>query len=248
MKLFFDAHAHVYDLETEPESYIVSSSANSSDWCQILQLAARYEKRVFPALGLHPYEVAGFKNAQEGEALIQRLEQYLKNEPRIVAISECGLDLRYPKIDLQRELLSQQIELAERYHKPLVLHCVRAYSPLQSLLAKRKLNVPLVLHAFRASPEIADWALKRGFYLSFSPRGLRHNHRLERIIAESPSEQILLESDFLANKGYDIEQICAVYQRVSELRTIELSELMFVIRHNAKKVFGLSFDESNIAR
>lgn len=50
------------------------------------------------------------------------------------AIGECGLD-KYSQVDfdIQKQYFIKQIELSELTHKPLIIHCVKAYNELLNL-------------------------------------------------------------------------------------------------------------------
>jgi TatD DNase family protein len=64
---------------------------------------------------------------------------------------------------LQTEVFEQQITLAEKYQKPLVLHLVAAYQELIAIHKRRHISVPLILHGFSKNEPTAKQLLDCGF-------------------------------------------------------------------------------------
>ena len=59
-----------------------------------------------------------------------------------LALGECGLDKKVQTpLDLQQEVFERQLTLAEKYKKPVIIHCVAAFQELIAIKKKLKLSV-----------------------------------------------------------------------------------------------------------
>lgn len=100
-----------------------------------------------PAIGIHPHE-ADKVTAQT----LQRFEYLLQNHRKqIVAIGEIGLDYHYnfAKIANQKRLFKAQLELAQKYKLPVLLHVRNAFSDLKTFLKPFQLKG--ISHCFAGS-------------------------------------------------------------------------------------------------
>lgn len=133
------------------------------------------------SVGIHPWHANSgpFANV---EALAQ--------SPQVVAIGETGLDrLKGPSIDVQLALLHQHIALSEQLHKPLILHCVKAFNELIALHRQTTPTQPWIIHGFRGKPQLAAQLVKENLYLSFG------QHFNPAVLESVPPHRILLETD-----------------------------------------------------
>ena len=97
-------------------------------------------QEVFYSVGVHPMKLAGL-----GENVFTGIEDTARME-KVIAIGECGLDRRSPIcMKTQEEILDVQVGLAEELRKPLIIHCVKAYSELLILMNSYKLKANLFL-------------------------------------------------------------------------------------------------------
>lgn len=147
-------------------------------------------------------------------------------------IGECGLDYAC-KVDreLQKELFRWHLDAADRLHKPVVLHVVRAMDDALRILDSYKTIKGIVFHGFIGSKEQALECLKRGYYLSFGVRSLRSPKSIEALRI-TPFSQLFCETD--DNTTVAIEEI---YNRVAQIKQIGVEELKKEIEKNYKKLF-----------
>lgn len=147
-------------------------------------------------------------------------------------IGECGLDYAC-KVDreMQKELFRWHLDAADRLHKPVVLHVVRAMDDALRILDSYKTIKSIVFHGFIGSKEQASECLKRGYYLSFGERSLRSPKSIEALRI-TPLSQLFCETD--DNTTVAIEEI---YNRVAQIKQIGVEELKGEIEKNYKKLF-----------
>lgn len=134
--------------------------------------------------GLHPWDVT-----EDFDTQLNMVESLLAN-PRVAAVGECGFDtLKGPSHDLQEQAFIRQIELSERYAKPMILHVVRDFDSVIRLRRTLKPEQPWLIHGFRGGPEQMSQLYSHGILVSF---GLKHNPESLRQV---PSDRLFLETD-----------------------------------------------------
>ena len=155
------------------------------------------------ALGIHPLCV---KNAQDGDLALLDAELGLrKNDSRLVAVGEIGLDFFVPELtqsplrERQEYFYREQLVLARKHELPVILHVRRS---ADRLLKHLRELVPAgqgwtgIGHAFNGSQQQAGEFIKLGFKLGFGgavtfDRALQ----LRRLAADLPLSALVLETD-----------------------------------------------------
>jgi TatD DNase family protein len=134
------------------------------------------------------------------DADLDRLEAALaahRDDPRLVAVGEIGLDHFVPGLDLARQdrFYAHQLRLAQRFELPVILHVRRSADGLLRHL--RRIDVPGgIAHAFNGSDAQAAHFVQRGFRLGFGgamtfERALQIRH----LAATLPDTVPVLETD-----------------------------------------------------
>jgi TatD DNase family protein len=147
------------------------------------------------ALGIHPLHVDGADDA-DLERLAEALQMH-RDDPRLVAVGEIGLDHFVPGLDRERQerFYAAQLKLARSQDLPVILHVRRSADGLLKHL--RRIEVPGgIAHAFNGSDAQALQFAARGFKLGFGgamtfERALRIRH----LAATLPAEVPVLETD-----------------------------------------------------
>jgi len=197
----------------------------------ILELVNQYPNEFDVAIptysiGIHPWKIVAANIASE----LQLIETKLPLE-NCLAIGECGLDKRIEvPFDLQLEVFEKQLLLAEKYRKPVVIHCVAAFQETIELKRKHRISVPMIIHGFSKSEELAKQLLDNGFYISFGKYLLR-NPELESVFKSVPNDRFFLETDTIE------EGIREVYGLAARYRNINLETLKQIINTNFQIVF-----------
>ncbi|MDX2254959.1 MAG: TatD family hydrolase [Pseudanabaenaceae cyanobacterium bins.39] len=176
------------------------------------------------SLGLHPWFIEPLAWQRDMESLLENL-QLLAQLPQVIAIGECGLDRQVNlPMSLQLQIFQRQIILAEQLRKPLVIHCVRAFSEL--IFLKKKLqkegigSVPWIIHGFHRKAEVFNQMLDHDFYFSLGAAILNDRAFVSQAIATMPQGRFLLETD--DRQDITIEQI---YTRAAHLRQVPIATL-----------------------
>ncbi len=154
-----------------------------------LEIAEKYN--LFASCGLHPHDAKKFTRE-----LLREIEQIASSSKKVVAIGEIGLDFfkNYSPPDIQIKVFREFLELAKSLKKPVILHIRDAYKEVFDLLERH--NLPsVILHCFSGTPEDAKYAVKRGYYVSFSGTITYKNEKLIKSLEVMPMEKLLVETD-----------------------------------------------------
>jgi TatD DNase family protein len=263
----FDTHAHYFDkrfaAETEGSDTIlvrdvfgegidgvINVGTNNENNIVCIEQAKKYEK-MYAAVGIHPEDAAYCKFSIDEE--LARLCELLCTserikENKIVAIGEIGLDYHYDGFDkvLQQEYFDRQLNIAERYGLPVVIHDRDAHGDCFETVLRHP-NVRGVFHSFSGSREMALELVKRGWYISFSGVLTFKNARKCVEVAEAvPMNRILIETDcpYLAPHPYRgrINHSGLMYltaQKLAEIKGITYAEAVKKTRENTITLFGV---------
>ncbi len=247
---FFDAHCHL-QLEQFNDDRVevlrrmqeksmggVVIGVDLSTSAQAVELANQHDF-LWAAVGLHPNDNPAEQfNAEAFEALAR--------DPKVVAIGECGLDyFRSEKSEGQKERFLQQIALAHKVNKALILHCRNAHDDVLQVLKETQPTVPVVMHFFTGSGELAQQYLDLGCYLSF-PGPVTYTDMYDDSIRVCPMDKLLVETDapFAApvphrgkrNEPVYVEHVMA---KIALLKNVSQDEIAQQIVKNASSVFCL---------
>ena len=172
------------------------------------------------AAGIHPW-YAALHEVSEVESEIAAAE----------VVGEIGLDILCD-VEFERQLsvFREQLSLAERYDKPVILHCVRAFEPMMRVLAEYRLRA-VIFHGFIGSPEQAKRAIERGYFLSFGERTFRSPKTIEAL-RQTPINQIFIETD------ESLTPIAEIYEKVANLRGVTVEQLATVTKGNLERILG----------
>src|SRR6218665_2297219 len=146
---------------------------------EIVELVNQYPNEINTELpnftvGIHPW----YLNEDALSDDLSVIENAIQL-PNFKAVGECGLDKRIEtSIEIQKKILIPQLLLAEKYKKPVILHCVAAYQEIIEIKKELKLTIPMVIHGFSKNSQVAESLIKNGFFLSFG-KYLLQNPELE---------------------------------------------------------------------
>ena len=98
------------------------------------------------------------------------------------------------------------IRLSESYGKPMIVHCVRAYSEIIEIRKKMKAKMPWVIHGFNSSVETMRQLLRYDMYISLGEVLYRNENQAIKILKDIPLERLFLETDV---SGRDIRDVYA---------------------------------------
>jgi len=147
------------------------------------------------ALGIHPLCV-GEAADSDLDRLAQLLSQW-KDDPRLVAVGEIGLDHFVPDLDRERQFrfYEAQLRMASAVELPVVLHVRRSADALLKGLRRTPVRGGIA-HAFNGSHQQACAFLQQGFALGFGGTlTFDRSLQIRRLATQLPAHALVLETD-----------------------------------------------------
>lgn len=253
MYRLIDTHAHlesIADLEhaiTQAKAAgivaVIAVGSNYESNQKVLTLAQEYQGFVYPALGLHPWDIAD----ADMERDLEFIEAHIGES---VGIGEVGLDYdrrvraRADKA-LQIKVLRQVLQIAGTHKKPALIHSRYAWRDALTLVEQAQLE-RAVFHWYTGTSSVLRDIVNQGYFISATPAVEYHDeHR--RAVKEIPLERLLLETDspVVYRRGTEFEyesrpaDILRSLNGVSLLRGVGENEIAQITTENALKFFGL---------
>jgi len=147
------------------------------------------------ALGIHPLAVDAADEERDLAALQAALARH-REDPRLVAVGEIGLDHFVPGLDRARQerFYAAQLALARDFALPAIVHVRRSADTLLKHL--RRIDVRGIAHAFNGSAQQARTFVDLGFRLGFGG-AMTYERALQirRLAQTVPAHAIVLETD-----------------------------------------------------
>lgn len=250
-----DTHAHLDEMENLEAALgkakdagvvaIVAVGSNHRSNQKTIEICLKYPSFVYPALGLHPWELGNLEPNQIDHT-INFIEERATD---IVAIGEIGLDYdkRAVKIapkELQKETLKRLLALAGEHKKPAIIHSRYAWKDCFELVKTAAID-KAVFHWFTGFSSVLKDILNTGYFISATPAAEYHEeHR--RAIKETPVEKLLLETDCPVTYGRKTRyrsgppDILRSLQAVAALKDMDEVAMAEQTTHNAARFFGLA--------
>lgn len=250
-----DSHAHLEDIEDLERAIqetkqvgVVAVIAVGSDYesnFQVLEISEKHRSFVYPALGLHPWEL-GRAGASQIDLNLRLVEE---NIERAVGIGEIGLDYdkrvrAVAEKERQKDAFKAMLELAKRHDRPAIVHSRYAWKDCFDLVKEIKVK-KAVFHWYTGFSSVLRQILAEGYFISATPAGEYHDeHR--RAIKETPLENLLLETDSPVRYGREIRyesrpsDIIRALGAVAQLKGVEKSIIAEETTENAVRLFGLT--------
>lgn len=249
--MFVDTHCHIYDeyyddiekvlkkIKDNNIGKIINNGCDAKSNMEVLKKVSSYDF-MYGALGIHPESVLDYKKED-----IDFIEQHL-NDEKIVAIGEIGLDYHYGKENKEAQIIlfEEQLKLAEKYNKPVIIHSRDA--TLDTIETLKKYKVRGVIHSFSGSLETANIYLKLGFLLGVNGVITFKNCNLKDVIKEIPVEKLVLETDSpyltpvpFRGERNDSSHINEIAEFVASLKGVSMENLANITNENVHQVFDI---------
>ncbi len=204
MKLV-DAHIHLSDAEyakitdelvaDAKSSNVVALVSNSMDFVTSigsLKLAEKYSGTVYPALGIHPWNVNVLKENELEETLKLISEQNQKKA--VAAIGEIGLDYKYETIwAKQLMIFDSMLRLAEELDLPVIIHSRGTTAQIVEMLPSYNLK-RVLLHWFSHPMSALYKAVEHEYFITEGPP-VAYSTGIRDVVKKVPLTKLLTETD-----------------------------------------------------
>jgi len=204
MKLV-DAHIHLSDKEytghTEEliadaeNANVVALVSNSMDLetsINSLKLANKYPNMVYPALGIHPWNVNVLKENELEETIELIQEQHQKKS--VLAIGEIGLDCKYETIWAEQLMVfDKMLHLAEELALPVIIHSRGTTDQIVDMLPSYNLK-RVLLHWFSHPMGALYKAIDHSYFITDGPP-VAYSKGIREVVKKVPLANFLTETD-----------------------------------------------------
>ena len=249
--MFVDSHCHLYSeyydnineiiylSKIDNICYFINAGCDKTSNLEVITLMNN--KDIFGVIGYHP-EYADVITKKD---LILLEEQIKLNE--VIGIGEIGLDFHYDVYDKekQKDLFDYQLNLAEKYNLPVVIHSRDATQDTIEILKKHK--VKGTIHSFSGSLDTARIYIKMGFKLGINGTITFKNCKLINTIKDIGINNIVFETDcpyltpvpLRGKKNYP-GNIKYIVELISQNLNIPIEKLSDITNENLKKIFNIN--------
>ena len=277
---YIDIHSHVnFKAFDEDRDEVIKRALKNDTWVinigtqmntskKAVEMANQYEEGIYAIIGLHPIHtgasyhdekelgVGGKEFTSRGEIFDKNSYRELLKDKKVVAIGECGLDYYRcdaESIEKQKKAFIEQIELANEFNKPLMLHIrnnpkdkkYNAYLDALEIL-KQNSKVKGDVHFFAGTWPEAKSFIDFGFTLSFTGV-ITFTHDYDEVIRNTPLDMIISETDSpyvtpvpYRGKRNEPLYVKEVAKKISEIKNLPESEVAQALIANARRLFNIN--------
>lgn len=200
--MWIDTHAHLYDF-SDNDIQNLCNRADSASVGAIVSTATdlKTSKNVithcvkhpvlYGAVGISPFDCEVIPSGWDAI-----LEQNL-HEHNIIGLGEIGLDTtnpRYPSFEKQLPVFEQQLYIAKRLDKPVIIHS-RGFEKSTAEICRKNGCQKAVFHCFTGDFDAASVILDYGYYISFSGILTFNKAAIRQLLPKLPLDRLMLETD-----------------------------------------------------
>jgi TatD DNase family protein len=239
-----DTHAHLDELpdpdgaiKAAKDDGVVAIVAVGQDITsnqKTLEIAGRYPRFVFPAMGYHPWRL----NADHDEATLAQIDANLVN---CVALGEVGLDYKAKtRKKVQKALFPKILDIAKKHDKPVIVHCRYSHETAFRMVKEVGLR-KAVFHWYSGPLELIPLIAAAGYYMSACP-ALLYNPYHAKAIHAVPLHSLLLETDSPVHYRELVARPAHVritLREVARVKAMSAEEIAEQTTKNARLCFGL---------
>jgi TatD DNase family protein len=213
LQKYIDIHTHNSKLQND-----VTSLRNI-----IANQTFHVEQNINYSIGLHPWYLELSSKESDLSDLMK-----ICHLPDVKAVGEIGLDrLCETNFDLQIEIFERQLLLAEQLNKPVIIHCVRAFSDIISIKKRLKPKMPIIIHGFNQNKQLLLELVRHKFYISIGSAVLDINSNAFFLLDQIPIEQLFFETDESDLHISKIYEMAALRLKIPEYELVKQINLNF---------------------
>ena len=203
-----------------------------------------FDTMIYGTCGIHPHETS--KDIVTKEEIIKNV----KNNKKIIAIGESGLDFYYNHSDKkdQTTLFLEHIEAAQKTNLPLIVHTRSAENETYNILkdAVKKNDLKILIHCFTGTRDFAFKLIDLGAYISASGVvTFKKSQDLASTFKDLPNDKILVETDSpylapepLRGKSNEPSYIVNTVKFLSKIKKVSFEDFSTLTTKNFLNLFG----------
>ena len=253
--MLFDTHAHMDDrafdddraalLESLPQAgiqYLMNPGCSLASSRAADALSRKYTY-IYAAVGSHP-DAADEVN----EDVLEQYRALCRENPKIRAIGEIGLDYHYEDIPraIQQQAFRAQMALAAELDLPVIVHEREAHGDGMAIVEEFP-SVTGVFHCYSGSLEMAQWLVQRGWYIGFTGvLTFKNARKAVDVAANIPLERLVLETDcpYMAPEPFrgrrnDPGKLGRMAEALARIRGVSEAEIAAATVENGKRLYRI---------
>lgn len=273
--MLFDTHCHLNFSAFENKvdgvvkraneagvNYMVVPGTDVETSQKAVEIAQKYDN-IYAAVGIHPHHIyehitnASLDSSASPESDIESLEKLLIQK-KIVAVGEIGMDRHIYKktkyqdytieqkfIDLQKDFLKKQINLAIKYKKSLIFHNRESKKDFLEVINEfaGSLAEKTVFHCCEPDRQLLDFARSHKFFVGVDG-DIAYRKDKQEFIKNVPLEMLVLETDapFLSpDRKFPNEpkNVFVIADLIANILTVSKEDIAKITTGNAKKLFNI---------
>lgn len=254
--MYIDTHCHIThddyqdismlinDIKEAGISKIIVNGVDIKSNIEVLELVNEYDI-VYGAIGFQPTELKDFSLEY-----FQWLEEHIRDD-KIVAIGEIGLDYHYEDTDKEKQkmVFRKQLEIAEKYHIPVIVHSRDSIQDTYNIL--KEYNLKGSIHCFSGSVEMAREFIKLGYKIGIGGIITYKNAKtIKEVVKDTDLAYILLETDspYLTpvphrGENNNPKYIPIIADEIASIKGTSSLDIARVTTANAEAVFDFSCEK-----
>ena len=253
--MIFDTHAHYDDIAFDEDrdelieymhqngvDYIVNAGEAVKSSLAGVEMGKKYDF-VYSASGIHP------EHANETtDSDIVEIEKIAKENKKVVAIGEIGLDYHYEGYNKEKQIdiFKKQLKIAKDLDLPVIIHSRDASQDTFDIIKESGVRKGII-HCYSGSAQMAADYVKMGFFIGIGGVLTYKNARkLVEVAEEIDINNIVLETDcpYLAPAPFRGKRNNSLYiqyvaEKMAEIKGISYDEVCKITSENGKKIFGI---------
>ncbi len=253
---YFDSHSHIGLIHDDAiEQLIIVKKAKQANVEHIVSICNNIDdffliynnlklaKNVYHAVGVSPSEVENLPRDWE-----DKIAKGVAMD-RVIAIGETGLDYyrKFGSKDEQVELFIRQLELANKYNLPAIVHNRDSGKDVYNILKDRTPERGAILHCYSEDEAYAEKVLDLNIMISFAGNlTFKFAKNLHATAKFFPLDRILIESEapFMTPAIYKGKRNKPAYigetlKALAEIKDMPIEEVAETVYNNSIRFFGL---------
>ena len=243
--MLIDTHCHLskddIDSINNMDGIMITAGCDDESNKEVIELVNKYPN-VYGVIGIHPEEIDKITDNS-----FKYIEDNLNNK-KIVGIGEIGLDYywRSDNKEEQKEVFKKQLDIAQKYNLPVVIHSRDAIGDTYDIISKYKLRGSI--HCFSSSLEMAKKFIKLGYKIGVGGTiTFKNSKKIQEVVENIDVRNILIETDspYLSPEPYrgqknEPKNVYFVAQKISEIKSRKVEEIIDEAYASALEIFDLN--------
>lgn len=220
---------------------LIIVAATTLKSCELILNLTRAHTNLYAGIGLHPMDM----KAPLDDATLQQLYEFARSDPKVIAVSEVGLDFMPNTLDRihQENAFRAEIRLARETRLPIIFHSRNSNAEVLQILREENADeVGGAWHYFQGTLEEAQEAMATGFCISLAKTLLRLPD-LQAVVRDIPLEKIVLETDSYPQSWKkkrenwtEPHHVSLVAEKLAEIKGVSITEVAAATSKNLGKV------------